>query len=119
METDLGSMVQVTRLMSLLFWAKLKWCGKALGFANQLNVHVSGLCVNGVFDRFPNLRIIIGHMGEHLPYDLERTSNRLEMLGRTRGMPMKKNLYSYWGKNIFITTSGHFSTPALVCAMTR
>ncbi len=50
----------------------LLWSGRpcldfsALGYANRLNMHILGIVTNGVLDRFPRLKLIFGHMGEHM-----------------------------------------------------
>jgi len=44
----------------------------ALQFGVDVQRHTLGLCVNGVFDRFPGVRFIIGHMGEMIPAHIWR-----------------------------------------------
>lgn len=44
-----------------------------------VSLHVLGLYANGVFDRFPRLQIIIGHMGEHIPYQIWRFDHRMSL----------------------------------------
>ncbi|KIP05515.1 hypothetical protein PHLGIDRAFT_108127 [Phlebiopsis gigantea 11061_1 CR5-6] len=83
--------------------------GPAQEFAATLSDHLLGLCTNGVFDRFPQLKIIAGHLGERIPSDLFRIN---EQLARQLplGMPMQKNVTFYFQNNIFETTSGNFAT---------
>ena len=52
------------------------------------------------------------------PYDLYRIDHKLNR-ARFSKMPMRKDklIRDYFGTQVFITTSGHFSTPALICAM--
>ena len=38
----------------------------ALGYADRLNMHILGINTNGVLDRFPDVKRIFGHMGEHM-----------------------------------------------------
>ncbi|KAF4539379.1 hypothetical protein BFW01_g9305 [Lasiodiplodia theobromae] len=100
-------------------WAGRPWLEfSALGYANRVSVHVLGIVCAGVLDRFPGLKIVIGHMGEHIPYDLYRIDHKLNR-ARFPDMPMRKDrlVRDYFGTQLFITTSGHFSTPALLCAM--
>jgi len=83
-------------------------------FAHGVSLHLLGMVVNGVFDRFPKLKIILGHMGEHVVGHRWRTDHRLEAVQSGRGLPMKEKLDTYFKRgNIYITTSGHFSTNAL------
>ncbi|PWY98633.1 amidohydrolase 2 [Testicularia cyperi] len=88
--------------------------GPVLSFANNVSAHLLGMVVNGVFDRHPKLKIIVGHLGEHIPFDLWRINHWLEDVHKPRGaVSMKKTIRDYFNENIWVTTSGHFSTPTL------
>lgn len=52
--------------------------GPVLSFANSVSTHLLGMMVNGVFDRHPKLKVIVGHLGEHIPFDLWRINHWLE-----------------------------------------
>ena len=67
----------------------------------------------GVFDRFPKATLILGHMGESLPYQLWRLDSRSQLY-QTR---IKKAPSQYVRENIFITISGVFDFPPLLCAL--
>jgi 2,3-dihydroxybenzoate decarboxylase len=67
----------------------------------------------GVFDRNPKLQIVIGHLGEHIPFDLWRINHWWEDIFKQLGLDCKKTIRDYFRENIWITTSGHFSTPTL------
>ncbi|OCL15220.1 hypothetical protein AOQ84DRAFT_413373 [Glonium stellatum] len=92
----------------------------ALGYANRVNMHALGIITSGVLDRFPGVKLVLGHMGEHIPYDLYRIDHKLNR-ARFPNMRMRKDklVRDYFGSQVFITTSGHFSTPALLCALTE
>ncbi|KAF2261482.1 hypothetical protein CC78DRAFT_608266 [Lojkania enalia] len=104
--------------------AEKMWKGRshlnfsALGYANRVNMHLLGIITAGVLDRFPRLKLVVGHMGEHIPYDLYRIDHKLNR-ARFPNMRMRKDrlVRDYFGSQVFVTTSGHFSTPALLCAM--
>lgn len=89
------------------------------GWAWQIetSTHLIKMINSGTFDKFPNLKIIIGHMGELIPYGLTRLN-----LGLTFGNWILKkdnpamNVYYYLKKNIFITSSGVFDEPVFICA---
>ncbi|KAK4957448.1 hypothetical protein LTR10_005411 [Elasticomyces elasticus] len=92
--------------------------GPPLSFANAVSLHLLGIITNGVFDRFPNLKIIVGHLGEHLPFDFWRTNHWLVDVERPLAHKAGDNiceqdLFHYFKKNIWLTTSGHFSTETL------
>lgn len=81
------------------------------GYAVETGTHVLRLILSGVFDRFPRLRMIIGHMGELLPFALWRADGRL-----TPKYPhLKKSVRSYFLDHFSLTTSGVFSTPEFMC----
>jgi predicted TIM-barrel fold metal-dependent hydrolase len=67
--------------------------------------------VSGVFDAHPGLKIILGHMGEGLPFYLWRITH-----GLSRSMG-EKTFREIFCRHFWITTSGFFSNPALVCCM--
>ncbi|QIW96073.1 hypothetical protein AMS68_001591 [Peltaster fructicola] len=95
-------------------WAPRKWLvGPPLSFAQGVSLHLLGMVTNGVFDRHPKLQIIIGHMGEHIPFDLWRINHWFEDIKKPLGLACKKTIRQYFQDNIWITTSGHFSTPTL------
>lgn len=95
-------------------WADRKWLvGPPLSFANGVSLHLLGMVVNGVFDRNPKLQVVVGHLGEHIPFDLWRINHWFEDVKKPLGMPVKKSIYDYFRENIWITTSGHFSTTSL------
>ena len=75
--------------------------------------HALRLVFGGVFDRFPKLRIVLGHMGETLPYLLWRFDSRAQLYG----VAIDKPPSHYIKENILVTTSGMFSTEPLYCAI--
>lgn len=98
------------------------------GFSAYLAQHILRLVISGVFDRFPEFKLILGHMGEILPWWAERFDHRLciyknnlnkisDIKFKELGLPTftipKLTLTEYLQKNIYITTSGWFSNNAL------
>ncbi|KAK7517910.1 amidohydrolase family protein [Phyllosticta citriasiana] len=95
-------------------WADRKWLvGPPLSFAQGVSLHLLGMVTNGVLDRHPKLQIVIGHLGEHLPFDLWRINHWFEDVKKPLGLSCKKTIRDYFAENIWITTSGHFSSPTL------
>jgi len=85
-----------------------------IGFAAEVSLHALRLICSGLFDEYPKLKIVIGHMGEALPYWLWRIDNhfsRTDMTKRLKRLPSQ-----YFKENFYITTSGMFFEPALLCA---
>jgi predicted TIM-barrel fold metal-dependent hydrolase len=87
----------------------------AWGWHADLGTQVLRLISSGIFDRCPNLQIVIGHMGELIPIFLWRITNRSKYHKRDNLAELPIN--EYFLRNISITTSGNLSTPALMCAM--
>ena len=88
------------------------------GFAAEASLHAVRLIFSGLFDRFPDLKFILGHMGEGVPFWLQRMDDRFEMaksLGT--GSKMKKPPSAYFLENFVITISGVQSPPALRLAL--
>jgi len=84
------------------------------GFGAEAGLHALRLICSGVFDEYPGLKIILGHIGEALPFWLWRLDKTWLMgpLGEKR----RKKPSEYIKDNFLITTSGLFSQPALLCA---
>ncbi|KAI1850206.1 hypothetical protein JX266_004064 [Neoarthrinium moseri] len=67
---------------------------------------------------FPDLKIIVGHLGEHLTYDFWRINHWFEDVKKSiakeeGGVMCKKTIYDYFKQNIWVTTRGHFCTETL------
>ena len=85
------------------------------GFAVETSIHALRLCGSGLFYDFPKLKIILGHLGEHIPYDLWRIDARMRF--SPRGYTGKRYLGEYFLDHFYITTSGNFCDPAFRCAL--
>jgi predicted TIM-barrel fold metal-dependent hydrolase len=83
------------------------------GWHAETGLHALRLIVSGLFDRLPTLQLIIGHMGEGLPYALARSSGILSHAAPHLRLPVA----AYFQTNIHLTTSGYFSQPPLRCAL--
>jgi 2,3-dihydroxybenzoate decarboxylase len=77
--------------------------------------HAMRLIYGGVFDRHPGARIILGHMGEFLPYQVARFDRRHPYLDLRK--PIDRLPSYYFGRNIMITTTGVLSHSALTAAI--
>jgi 5-carboxyvanillate decarboxylase len=79
--------------------------GAVWGYGIETSTHIIRMIFGGAFDRFPKLQVVIGHMGEALPFWL----SRLDFMGRPGARAGRKNQLKpseYFQRNIFITTSG-------------
>jgi 2,3-dihydroxybenzoate decarboxylase len=89
-----------------------RWlAGSPWGFAVETSIHALRLMASGLFDEYPKLKVILGHLGEGLPFGIWRVDHRIS---RGSGTPRAKLPMShYLRENFYITTSGNFHTPAL------
>lgn len=79
--------------------------------------HVLRLIFGGVFDDFPNAQLLLGHMGEGLPFALWRLDSRWDFHAH-RGIELGLGKPSeYLRRNLNITTSGVCSAPPLLCSL--
>jgi predicted TIM-barrel fold metal-dependent hydrolase len=87
------------------------------GWPVETGTHLLRLICAGVFDRHPNLKIIVGHMGELLPFCFTRLNVGLTMASQLgAGTKMRKSVADYLRQNVFITSSGVFDVPVFDCA---
>jgi 5-carboxyvanillate decarboxylase len=92
--------------------------GAIYGFAVECGMHLLTIITSGVFDRFPKLQVVFGHLGEGMPFWIPRLdymhaaqvrSQRYEAL-----QPLKKKVSDYLRENVYITTSGMNWEPAVM-----
>ncbi|HTR47901.1 MAG TPA: amidohydrolase family protein [Verrucomicrobiae bacterium] len=95
--------------------------GAVFGFAVETGLHALRMVVAGVFDRFPKLQIVLGHLGEGLPYWFFRIDfmhQRLVSNNRYAGVPkLKRKPSDYLKENFYITTSGMAWQPPILYAI--
>jgi 5-carboxyvanillate decarboxylase len=91
--------------------------GAIYGFGVDTGMHLLAIITSGVFDRFPQLKIVVGHCGEALPFWLYRmdymhratvTSKRYPFM-----KPLKKQISDYMKENVYVTNSGVGWAPAI------
>ncbi|KAK5064486.1 hypothetical protein LTR84_000319 [Exophiala bonariae] len=84
------------------------------GWHSEVALHVLKLFASGLFDKHPRLKLILGHMGEHLPYTLERQHRLIQKTWPAATRP-QRHLLQVWHENIYVTTSGMFSMAPMSC----
>jgi len=88
------------------------------GFAVETGLHLLRIITAGVFDRFPRLRIVVGHLGEALPfwlYRLDYMHAATVKAGRYEAMkPLSRRPSEYLRSNVWVTTSGMAWAPAIM-----
>ena len=95
-----------TPVSTALAWAGWGWHG-------ETGLHALRVILGGLFDRYPDLQFIIGHMGENIPYFLDRADYFLSGTAKH----LKRRVAEYFHDNFYITTSGFFSVAPLLCAL--
>ncbi len=84
----------------------------AWGFTVETATIAIRLVLGGVFDKYPNLKIVLGHLGETLPFLVWRIDHALSRPGAKT-----LSFRDVFCKHFWITTSGNFSNPALLCCI--
>jgi 5-carboxyvanillate decarboxylase len=95
--------------------------GAIYGFAVETSLHLLRIVASGVFDRFPKLRLVVGHLGEGLPFwffrlDFFHRANVASARYPNVKKLSKPNLSDYLRENVWVTTSGMaWAPPILYC----
>jgi predicted TIM-barrel fold metal-dependent hydrolase len=88
--------------------------GPALGFTVDTMATIVRMIVSGLFDEIPDLTVFLGHLGEAMPFLLDRLDNRIRLIPsdpiRNREAPSH-----YFRRNIVVTVSGNLSPAAFRC----
>ena len=85
----------------------------AWGFTMETATLALRMTMSGMFEQYPNLKIILGHLGETLPFLLWRVNNTLTPADQSKSFSFR----DVFSNNFWITTSGNFSNPALLCCV--
>ncbi len=94
------------------------FAGPVWGFTVETATTAIRMVLSGVFDKHPNLKFVLGHLGETIPYNMHRISEALSRVGATSKRPDAMTWFGdVFCEHFWIATSGNFSTPALTCAM--
>jgi 2,3-dihydroxybenzoate decarboxylase len=91
--------------------------GPVWAFGQETAVHALRLMGSGLFDAYPRIQIILGHMGENLPFGMWRIDHCNAWIPNRHNHPAKKKIADYFSANFYLTTSGNFRDQALLNAM--
>jgi 2,3-dihydroxybenzoate decarboxylase len=89
--------------------------GATWGFAPETATHALRLVYSGLFDRYPSLTVVLGHLGETLPYFAWRIQHCFEY--NPSDKRVQRRLQDYLADNFYVSTSGHFSDQALISSI--
>ncbi|MCX5850428.1 MAG: amidohydrolase family protein [Deltaproteobacteria bacterium] len=101
-------------LMQTYFKGREELSAPVWDYMVDASCHFLRLLTAGVFDQFPELKIILGHLGESIPYNLDRINTRLSAFAQEK---LKRSPADYIRDNLVITTSGNFSPQSVLCAI--
>ncbi len=94
--------------------------GAIYGFGVETGMHLLRIILSGVFDRFPRLRLVVGHLGEAIPYWLFRVDFFYRSIVKTKRYPRIRELRylpsEYMKRNVWLTTSGMAWEPVIMYA---
>lgn len=101
------------------FWHRLEGFdfnlpGSGHGFAIETQTTIIKMILQGFFDEMPDLKIMVGHYCEGLPFYLERMDRRLTQ-HKVATITMQKRFSDYFKTNVYATTSGNMSPEAFRC----
>ncbi|MDT8397959.1 MAG: amidohydrolase family protein [Pseudomonadales bacterium] len=89
--------------------------GAIMGFSVEVALHTVAIVLSGAFERFPKLKIVIGHAGEGLPFWLYRLDCQQDLvLGSMGENKLKRKISDYIKENVYVTTSGMGWEPAIL-----
>ncbi|RJQ79481.1 amidohydrolase [Pseudonocardiaceae bacterium YIM PH 21723] len=83
----------------------------AWSFAVDTTTHALRLMGSGLFDRFPGVQVVLGHLGEMVPFTLWRTDHWMSI--ERNGCPAQRPFAEYFANNFHVTISAVLSTPRL------
>jgi 2,3-dihydroxybenzoate decarboxylase len=91
--------------------------GAIYGFGVDTGMHLLAIITSGVFDRFPKLKIVVGHLGEALPFWLFRLDymHRATVNSKRYAVlkPLQRKISEYLKENVYVTSSGMAWAPAI------
>ena len=91
--------------------------GPTWAFGQETAVHALRLIGSGLFDAYPQLQIVLGHLGEGLPYSMWRIDHRNAWVKSPPKYKAKKKIADYFNEHFYLTTSGNFRTQTLIDAL--
>jgi len=87
----------------------------AWGYALDTSTHFLRILLSGVFDAYPRLKIILGHLGEGIPFGMHRFAEHTRLGAARKGL--RKTPEEYLRDHLIVTTSGSLFVPAFLCTV--
>lgn len=95
----------------LIYEGREELLGPTWAFAVETGTHALRLITSGLFDRFPGVNVILGHLGEFVPFAINRLEQRL---GRRADVSLSRSPTQCVHENFYVTTSGNYHTASLL-----
>ncbi|MEM3551400.1 MAG: amidohydrolase family protein [Candidatus Bathyarchaeia archaeon] len=89
--------------------------GPTLGFHFETALCAMRLILSGALDKYPNLKLILGHLGESIPFFLNRIDLGYAVASSNVNVKLAKKPSDYVKNNMFVASSGTFQQPVLMC----
>lgn len=83
------------------------------GWHNETGIHAVRMILGGIFDKYPNLQVMLGHWGEMVTFFLDRIHGTLNPVSEN----LERSITEYFQQNFYVTPSGLFSIPSLQHAL--
>jgi 5-carboxyvanillate decarboxylase len=87
--------------------------GAMMGFTAETSLHAMRLILSGLFDDFPKLRMVLGHLGEGIPYYFQRIDTHFTYMSSSISRKPERLPSEYFKDHFWVTTSGMNGTPAV------
>ncbi|HZO77826.1 MAG TPA: amidohydrolase family protein [Solirubrobacteraceae bacterium] len=94
-----------------LYEGHLELVGPTWAWGVETATHALRLITGGVFDRFPGVNVVLGHLGETLPFAVDRMEKRLTYMS---DLGLERPVGAYFRENFYVSTSGNFHTQSLL-----
>jgi 2,3-dihydroxybenzoate decarboxylase len=97
-----------------IYAGRTELLGPTWAFAVETGTHALRLITSGLFDRHPRLRLILGHLGEFLPFAMARLDQRI---AHVPGIQLERSPRETFAEHFYVTTSGNSHTPSLLAIL--
>jgi predicted TIM-barrel fold metal-dependent hydrolase len=94
-----------------IYEGRTELLGASWAFGTETAGHALRMITGGLFDRFPQLTVVLGHLGETLPFVIRRLEQRIAHM---TNLTMQRPASHYLRENFWLTTSGNYHTPSVI-----
>jgi 2,3-dihydroxybenzoate decarboxylase len=84
------------------------------GYAAEASLHALRIILSGTFDRHPGVRVVLGHLGEHIPFSLSRLDAHHAQTKARAAPHLRRAPSEYFREHFYVSTSGMNHAPASI-----